>query len=133
MSDLIYAGSDSLIPDPVAPFEPGLDALSTGQGHLEITFSKADEKEVQRAKDIIQDMMKRGYLIFIDEGDGKLKRVKRFDPEHEKYIIDDPQPEHKPEEPESSTGKKRRGRKPYKKSVDMRRTRATSVPPTAGG
>lgn len=91
-----------------------LDILNCGAGHLQFTFDKDKPKEIDKAREIIQDMFKRGYAVLV-EVDGKLERVKRFDPEHDTYVLDD---------------KKRRGRP---KGVPMNTSKATAIPRTAGG
>ena len=70
--------------------EAGLDCLSVGAGHLELRFSEKDVIEVERAKRIIQDMLKRGYALFVPVGDkGELQRVRRFIASTGTYIIAD--------------------------------------------
>jgi hypothetical protein len=98
-----------------------LDVLNCNEGHIRIEFDKADAAEVARAKRIIQDMLRRGYLLFV-EHKGQQKQVKRFDPKEEVYILADG-----PEKPPEPLKRKSR------KGIPMRKTRATGVGPTAGG
>lgn len=112
--------------DPVVLSEEGGDETgelfipNVGHGHLEFKFDKEDKEDTEKAKQVIQDMLKRGYSIFVTV-DGEMKKVKSFDPEKELYYIDMPQEE---------GGKKKGGRK---KGVPMKKTKAAGVAPTAGG
>ena len=93
----------------------GLDVLNCARGHLKIEFDKSKPKEIKRAKEIIQDMLRRGYTILV-EHDGQTSRVVDFDPDREVYIVQD--------------GPKKGGRK---KGVPMKKSKATGVGRTAGG
>jgi len=68
---------------------PGLDILNTGRGHAEVTFDHQDPIELERGKRIIEDMLRRGYLLFIQGDDGAVVRVESFDGERGRYIIGD--------------------------------------------
>ena len=93
-----------------------LDVLNCGAGHLSFRFDNDDKEEVAKAKRVIQDCLRRGYALFIEEA-GEMKRVKRFDPEHEEYIIE-----------EMGVKKGRGGR-----GVPIRKAKATAIPRTGGG
>lgn len=102
-----------------------LSVLNCGAGDLEFRFRRGDETEVQKAKQVITDMLKRGYVIFV-EVDGELQRVKKFDSQHECYVI----------HVVPAEAPKRRGWPKGSKNVQrvpMRRTRATAVAPISGG
>ncbi|MCG8406703.1 MAG: hypothetical protein MI923_16025 [Phycisphaerales bacterium] len=101
-----------------------LEVLNVGKGHLRISFDKNDPKEVERAKRVLKDMKKRGYYLFIDEGGGKLTRVKRFRPETCEYIVEEPKNA-------EDTPAKKKNRKT--KAIPMRKARAVGIAPTAGG
>lgn len=120
--------------------KPGIDILNTGKGHAEIHFDNGDAIEIERAKRIIEDMLRRGYLLFIDGDDGKVVRVESFDAKTGKYIIGDcalyagaeplgPKPDAKPEEAPFT---RKRGR-PRKGAVAMDTVRATAVGRSSGG
>lgn len=118
--------------------KPGLDILNTGKGHAEVNFSLDDPIELERGKRIIEDMLQRGYLLFIHGDDGKMIRVESFDSKTGRYIIGDgalyagSEPlEPTTETPPPATGK-RRGRPP-KAAVPMTTVRATSIGRSAGG
>lgn len=66
-----------------------LDILSVGRGHLKLTFAEGDDVEIEKAKRVIEDMIKRGFAIFVETEDGGTKRVKRFNKKNFTYIIDD--------------------------------------------
>ena len=65
---------------------PGIDALNTGYGDFEMSFDPNKPDEVQKAKETITDMLKRGYAIFIRQGE-ETQRVRKFDPDRNVYII----------------------------------------------
>lgn len=139
--------------------EAGLDVLNCGMGHLEIRFNAQDVIELERAKRIIQDMLRRGYALFINDKDGKLTRVKNFISETGTYIIADgpsafeqiveeevpakepepwkpsvvpaseTEPDPPPEPPKNRPGRPRKA----ERSVPMTQTKATVVGRSAGG
>jgi hypothetical protein len=47
---------------------PGIDVLNTGYGDFELRFNPNSPEEVQKAKETITDMLKRGYAIFVRKG-----------------------------------------------------------------
>ncbi len=65
---------------------PGIDVLNTGYGDLEVAFNPDRPDEMQKAKETITDMLKRGYAIFVHEGK-ETRRVRKFDPDKNVYII----------------------------------------------
>ena len=65
---------------------PGIDVLNTGYGDFELSFDPNKPDEVQKAKETITDMLKRGYAIFVRQGKDHL-RVRKFDPDKNVYII----------------------------------------------
>lgn len=104
-----------------------LDVLNVGAGHLTFRFDKNDAEETGKARKVITDMLKRGYMIFVKVG-GEQKRVRAFDAATDEYILEEP--DVIPEPTSAAVEKKtslRRGR------VPMRRGHATAVGPTAGG
>lgn len=133
-----------------------IDILNVAAGHLQFNFNKNDPIEKDRARRAIADMLKRGYSIFIDlEGDGKtLRRVKRFDPKRDCYIIADVPGDKFLEEMDEDTNGETKGETPLltlkgkakkksgvrggkkgskERAIPARKTRATAVGPTAGG
>lgn len=93
-----------------------LDFLNCGAGHMEIRFSPKDEAETSRAKNIIKDVLKRGYALFVHGTDNRLVRVKRFDAGKGCYVIVD-----------SKEAKK------MEKHISMHKTKAVAVGRSAGG
>ena len=65
---------------------PGIDVLNTGYGDFELRFDPDKPDEVQKAKETITDMLKRGYAIFVRQGK-EYQRVRKFDPDRNIYII----------------------------------------------
>lgn len=65
-----------------------LEVLNTGSGHLRITFDPGDREEVEKARKTVELMLLRGFALFVDTGDGKLKRVKGFNANTGSYVVD---------------------------------------------
>jgi len=65
---------------------PGIDVLNTGYGDFELSFNPDKPDEVQKAKETITDMLKRGYAIFVRQGQETF-RVRKFDADRNVYII----------------------------------------------
>src|SRR5207245_1360454 len=57
-----------------------------GTAILKLTFDPNKPDEVQKAKETITDMLKRGYAIFVRQGKETL-RVRKFDANKNVYII----------------------------------------------
>ena len=89
---------------------PGIDVLNTGFGALELSFDPNKPDEVEKAKQTITDMLKRGYAIFVRQGKETF-RVRKFDVDKNVYII---------------------GSTPAEE-VPIAETRATAVGRSAGG
>lgn len=66
-----------------------LEILNTGHGDLKLSFNPDNPIERDRAKRAVQDMLRRGFVLFIEGGDGKLTRVESFDEATCSYIIAD--------------------------------------------
>lgn len=133
--------------------EPGIDILNCGTGHTEVRIDRSNPIEIARAKRVIMDMLRRGYVLFVEGADGTLIRVENFDAEKGVYIIGDlgeppasaspmplqvtqesvPLPDpliiHPPGEKPQRRG---RGR-PRKTEVPMDQVRTTAIARTAGG
>lgn len=107
-----------------------IEVLNVGEGHLEIRFNEKDVIETARAKRIIQDMLRRGYALFVHGKDDAMVRVKKFLPATGTYIIADG-----PEiPPESESVAPQISRKlPGMKAVSMTKAKATVVGRSAGG
>lgn len=100
---------------------------------MTFSFDEKDPLECARAERVVKDMLARGYLLFANV-DGKLVRVKEFDPAKREYIIADG-PESHPEPPaevapdEPPKPKKRGG----PRRIPAKGTPVTGIAPTAGG
>lgn len=68
------------------PALPGIDVLNTGYGDFEMSFDPNKPDDMQKAKETITDMLKRGYAIFVRQGK-ETYRVRKFDPDRNVYII----------------------------------------------
>jgi hypothetical protein len=89
---------------------PGIDVLNTGFGDFELRFDPNSPGDVEKAKQTITDMLKRGYAIFVRQGKETF-RVRKFDADKNVYII---------------------GSTPAEE-VPVAETRATAVGRSAGG
>lgn len=110
-----------------------LSVLNCTAGDIKVSFNSSDPQEVERARRIVEDMLRRGYILFV-EVKGKLRKATGFDPKTDEYILADgplygAPPMDEPT-PEVSHEPKRRGRPPR---ASAKSTRATGVPPTSGG
>lgn len=79
---------------------PGmLEILSVGKGDIKLTIDSTDPAEVADARKVIEEMLAKGYGIFV-ETDSGLRRVKKFNPKRMTYVIaevvDAPTPDAKP-------------------------------------
>jgi hypothetical protein len=117
-----------------------LDVLSTGHGHMKVTITPGDQEEQDKARRMIEDMLKRGFSIFVELDDGTTRRVKKFDTKRLIYYIDPPDEITEPEPLPTKglvAGKgpaptKPPKRKPYR-AVPVAGARATAVGRSAGG
>lgn len=118
----------------VAEFEvfcPGiLEVLSIGKGDLKLTVGGDDPEDTEKARRLIEEMLRKGYSIFVETDQG-MKRVKRFNPKRMTYVITELTDEAEAPAPAEKPAKKRRGRRTS--SVPVAGSRATAVGRTAGG
>ena len=114
----------------------GLDILNTGRGHIEMSFDNKDQIELTRAKRIITDMLRRGYVLFLESpGKGKKKtltRVQSFDATKGVYLIADLEEAAEIDASASVIPAKRAAGRP-RREVAMTSTRATAIGRTSGG
>lgn len=112
------------------PIPTGIDVLNAGLGHLEIRFNGDDPMEQVRASRIINDMLKRGYALFVEGEDGKMTRVKKFIESKFAYIIadgpDGSVPAHAERVNDPSVGKK-------STAIKASSVKTTAVGRSAGG
>jgi hypothetical protein len=66
---------------------PGmLDVLSIGKGDLKLSFDPENSDDTEKAKAVIEEMLRKGYSIFVETDVGPA-RVQRFSAERMAYII----------------------------------------------
>lgn len=112
-----------------------LSVLNCMAGDMKFSFDSNDPQEVERARRVVQDMLARGYIIFVETPKG-LRKVTGFNPKNDTYIIaDGPMAKEIPtdgdplETPVETRPKKTQGRK----EVSAKTAKATAIAPTAGG
>lgn len=107
---------------------PGmLEVLSVGKGDIKLTVGGDDPAEVEKARRIIEEMLRKGYGIFVETDKG-LTRVRRFNAKRMTYVISDEPAADAPAAPKP----KRRG-KAVEREVPVGGSRATAVGRTSGG
>jgi hypothetical protein len=109
---------------------PGmLEVLSVGKGDLKLTFGGDDPEEIAKARKVIQEMLRKGYGIFVETDKG-LTRVKRFSPKRMTYVI----VEVADGEPADVPGQApTRQRRTEERHVPVAGSRAKAIGRTAGG
>lgn len=111
--------------------------LNVGHGDTTLSFNSDNPDEVEKAKKIVEDMLKRGYALLIqvgtDEEDGEpiYRRAHGFDPETCEYIIASTTTEKI--DIGASAPKPKSKRKAKTKRVPAAKTRSVAVSRTAGG
>ncbi len=124
--------------------------LNVGAGDTKIVFDPANPDDMARSAAIVQDMLKRGYVLMVDVGNvddqGRpvLARALRFDPERCEYIVagftpveeirhvqdSNSRPETELQESPSIT---RKARRQGTRRVAASKAKGIAVPRTAGG
>ncbi len=121
ITDLIDIGTEP------QPTEGEISILSVGRGDIKINFASDNPEEVEHAKSVIMDMLKRGYMLFVNIN-GKHARVKDFDPSTNEYILKI--------DKRSKLWRDRDGKnndKSTTKRVPANKVSGTAVAPTSGG
>lgn len=110
---------------------PGmLEILSVGKGDIKLTIDGGNEGEVNDARKIIEEMLAKGYGIFVETDKG-LTRVKKFNPKRMTYVISE-----LPEDetlPASAAETGTRKLKAVEREVPVAGSRAKAIGRTAGG
>lgn len=90
-----------------------IDALNVGLGDLKLSFDPEDKNDVKEAKRTIDQMLKAGYALFVQEGKSLLP-IEKFDAEKGMYVL-------------------KKAAKSAHKEVPAKGRKVTSVPRSAGG
>lgn len=115
-----------------------LDVLNVGLGDLKLSFDPKNPVERDRAARAVEQMLKRGYVIFAEIG-GKTERVKSFDPNTCEYILTDVPGGSDEQETQAQGPEKAAAAAAVGKGMGKQRrakaesTSATSIAPRAGG
>lgn len=124
--------------------------LNVGAGDTKLTFDKNNPAECIRAARIVKDMLRRGYALLVDTGEGKYQRVIDFREDAYEYIIADFDPvtaakadkEHEdeqssqteePAQADAAAPTKRRGRPPKTRAIPATGAKGIAVARTSGG
>lgn len=127
--------------------------LNVGAGDTKLSFDPKNPAERIRAARIVKDMIRRGYALLVDTGDGSYARATDFDETKCEYIIADFDPvtaaeaeeartadEHHEKEPSAAPvslregTQKRRGRPPGRtRRIDAGKANSVAVARSAGG
>lgn len=111
-----------------------LDVLSTGHGHMKVTITPGDTAEIEKARRMIEDMLQRGFSIFVETDDGETRRVKKFDSKRMIYYIDPPDTIEAPEPAAAAAPPPaKRAKAPKYAERPVASSRATAVGRSAGG
>lgn len=109
-------------------FCPGvLEVLSIGKGDLKLTIGGDNPEDTEKARKLIEEMLKKGYAIFVETDKGPT-RVKKFNARRMTYIISEV-----PDEPALEPAKAKPARKVKETHVPVAGSRATAVGRTSGG
>lgn len=104
-----------------------LSILNAGAGDIRLTLDQKNPQELLLAKKMIQDMLRRGYVLFIEEN-GEYVRVTNFEETTGTYIVAD-YGQTPVEDVQTTQKTSRRG----KKKIPMDQATAVAVARTAGG
>lgn len=112
-----------------------IEILNVGDGHTQIVVDKSNAIEIERASRIIEDMLLRGYALFVHGKGDELIRVKRFDKKHKAYIVgaEATVPPIAVEEIETATTHPKRTAKQKERSMPIHSSKVTVVGRSAGG
>lgn len=112
-----------------------LSILNAGKGDIKITYNKGDLGETIRARRIVQDIIKRGYVLLV-EIDGKYTRATKFDERANEFVIADFDPRegerNEPQKEESAQAPQKKRGRPAKR-VRMESVDAVGIGRSSGG
>ena len=119
--------------------------LTVGDGDTKLSFDPTKPRELKHAKNVVEDMLKRGFAILVEVGkkDGEplYQRARGFDPETAEYIIVGAPDDEEAKEEAAPAAKPARPRRkapgakprPRKRRVKANDANAVAVARTAGG
>lgn len=103
---------------------PGmLEVLSVGKGDIKLSIDSDKPDDVENARKIIEEMLSKGYGIFVETDKG-LSRVKKFNPKRMTYVISEVV-----ENPEAQPA----GKRTREREVPVAESKAKAIGRTAGG
>ncbi len=119
-----------------------IGVLNVGAGDTKLSFDPTNPVERERACRIVEDMIKRGFLLLVQAGekDGKplYQRAEGFDPATAEYIIADYKEPF--DEPKAAPGNEARDAAPRRgrrvkttRRIDAGQTSGVAVARVAGG
>jgi len=119
-----------------------LAILNVSAGDTKLSFDPKNKGDLKRARETVTDMLKRGFCILVEAGRDErgplYRRVQKFDPKTDEYIIAGT-PEEKPVARSVPSGapppapRGRKGRKEARVRVPAAKSTAVAVAPTSGG
>src|SRR6056297_2870049 len=101
--------------------EGSLCILNITEGDIKVSFNKDDPEETARAREMIEDMLKKGYSIMVKWGDG-WRRAKKFISSRDSYVVEI-----------SASDEKGTTKRQKEQEIPAKKTRAIAIAPTAGG
>lgn len=115
--------------------------LNVSDGDTKLTFDNKDPVEVSRASRIVKNMLRQGYVLFVDpKGGDNYERALDFDERTNEYIIADFDPEGGDDGQEEPKGQAEKAAKPARKKagkktkrVPAQKAKGVAVGRTAGG
>lgn len=112
---------------------PGmLEVLSVGKGDIKLTVGGDNPEEIDKARAVIEEMLRKGYGIFV-ETDGGLRRVKKFNPKRMTYVIAELAPEPAPVAATAAKAAKAKDHRVVDREIPLAGSRAKAIGRTAGG
>lgn len=118
-----------------------LSVLNCGMGDLKISFNSKDPADVEKARNMVIKLLEQGCLIIVKDKLGRERRVKRFDPKRDEYIVKDYPHVGASEVSEKDAGSKegaakdsapRKGKRSSER-IPAKSTAATAIAPRSGG
>ena len=110
-----------------------LSILNVYKGDIEIKFDTNDRADIEKARNIISDMLKRGYTLLV-EIDGAYQRAIGFDETVGAYIVSDSKEvESVEEKAQPKEVKAKKGKAIRRRRLSIASTNAVAIARSAGG